>query len=130
MKNILELSHVSYLYSEKTPFEMQALHDVSVGFEEGCVTGIIGHTGSGKSTLVQMLNGLLRPSEGQVLLNGEDIWRKPKEITSVRYRVGLVMQYPEYQLFDETVRADIGFAPRNMGLSEKETEERVYFEVK
>ena len=125
MKNILELSHVSYLYSEKTPFEMQALHDVSVGFEEGCVTGIIGHTGSGKSTLVQMLNGLLRPSEGQVLLNGEDIWRKPKEITSVRYRVGLVMQYPEYQLFDETVRADIGFAPRNMGLSEKEIEERV-----
>lgn len=125
MKNILELSHVSYLYSEKTPFEMQALHDVSVGFEEGAVTGIIGHTGSGKSTLVQMLNGLLRPSEGQVLLNGEDIWKKPKEITSVRYRVGLVMQYPEYQLFDETVRADIGFAPRNMGLSAEEVEERV-----
>lgn len=125
MKNILELSHVSYLYSEKTPFEMQALRDISVGFEAGAVTGIIGHTGSGKSTLVQMLNGLLRPSEGQVLLNGEDIWRKPKEITSVRYRVGLVMQYPEYQLFDETVRADIGFAPRNMGLSEKEVDERV-----
>ena len=125
MSHILALENISYFYSEKTPFEKQALRDVSVSFEEGMVTGIIGHTGSGKSTLVQMLNGLLRPSAGRVLLDGKDIWENPKEISRVRFRVGLVMQYPEYQLFDETVRADIGFAPRNMGLSDQEIEERV-----
>ena len=125
MSTILSLSHVSYLYSEKTPFEMQALHDVSMDFEEGRVTGIIGHTGSGKSTLVQMLNGLLTPTSGQVFFDGQDIWNQKKELPSVRFQVGLVMQYPEYQLFDDTVRADIGFAPRNMGLSEKEIDERV-----
>ncbi len=125
MSTILSLSHVSYLYSEKTPFEMQALHDVSMDFEEGRVTGIIGHTGSGKSTLVQMLNGLLTPTSGQVFFDGQDIWSQKKELSSVRFQVGLVMQYPEYQLFDDTVRADIGFAPRNMGLSEKEIDERV-----
>lgn len=121
----LELSHVSFLYSEKTPFEMKALQDVSMAFEEKKVTGIIGHTGSGKSTLVQMMNGLLRPTSGKVLLNGQDIWENPKEISAVRFRVGLVMQYPEYQLFDETIREDIGFGPRNMGLSDKEVEDRV-----
>lgn len=125
MSTILSLSHVSYLYSAKTPFEMQALHDVSMDFEEGSVTGIIGHTGSGKSTLVQMLNGLLTPTSGQVFFDGQDIWNQKKELPSVRFQVGLVMQYPEYQLFDDTVRADIGFAPRNMGLSEKEIDERV-----
>ncbi len=122
---VLELSNVSFLYSEKTPFEMQALSDVNMTFEKNKITGIIGHTGSGKSTLVQLMNGLLKPTSGKVFLNGEDIWEKPKEITSVRYRVGLVMQYPEYQLFDETVRADIGFGPRNMGLSAEEIEKRV-----
>jgi len=123
--NILELDHVSCVYSKGTPFEMKALDDVSVGFEKGKVTGVIGHTGSGKSTLVQMLNGLLKPTSGRILLDGKDIWAKPKKIGSVRHRVGLVMQYPEYQLFDETVRADIGYAPRNMKLPPEIVAERV-----
>ena len=115
--DILKLENVSCIYGAGTPFEIKALDGVSVGFEKGKVTGIIGHTGSGKSTLVSMLNGLIKPTHGKVLLDGKDIWEKPKEIGRVRYRVGLVMQYPEYQLFDETVRADIGYAPRNMKLS-------------
>ena len=123
--SILELREVSYVYGEGTPFEKIALDRVSVSFERGVITGLIGHTGSGKSTLVQLLNGLLRPRSGTVLLDGVDIWEKPKEIGKIRHRVGLVMQYPEYQLFDETVRADIGFAPRNMGLSTDEVEARV-----
>ena len=123
--NILELQDVSYIYGEGTPFEMTALNHVHVGFEAGVITGLIGHTGSGKSTLVQLLNGLLRPKNGKVLFDGSDIWEKPKEIGKIRYRVGLVMQYPEYQLFDETVRADIGFGPRNMGLSNEEINARV-----
>ena len=126
MQNKLEVSHVSYVYSENTPFEMAALRDVSLGFESGKITGLIGHTGSGKSTLVQMLNGLLTPSSGAVLLDGEDIAKmKKKDLPRLRFRVGLVMQYPEYQLFDETVRKDIGFGPRNMGLSDGEIAERV-----
>lgn len=108
-----------------TPFRTEALKNVSVGFERGLITGVIGHTGSGKSTLVQMLNGLIRPAEGRVLLDGKDIWEKPKEIRSVRFRVGLVMQYPEYQLFDETVEKDIGYALRNQGLGQDEIRERV-----
>jgi energy-coupling factor transport system ATP-binding protein len=104
---------------------MTALKNVNVGFEAGAVTGLIGHTGSGKSTLVQMLNGLIRPTSGSILLDGEDIWERPKEIRRIRFRVGLVMQYPEYQLFDETVRRDIGFALRNMELSEEEIAARV-----
>lgn len=123
--NKLELMGVSFVYSRGTPFEKVALDDVSVGFEAGKITGLIGHTGSGKSTLVNLLNGLYKPTEGRVLLGGEDIWQNPKEISKVRYKVGLVMQYPEYQLFDETVRADIGFGPRNCGLSEEEVEKRV-----
>lgn len=122
---ILEVRDVSCVYGAGTPFETVALDHVSVGFEKGRITGVIGHTGSGKSTLVQMLNGLLRPTSGSVLLEGQNIWDKPREIGRVRFRVGLVMQYPEYQLFDETVRADIGFGPRNMGLSPEEIEERV-----
>ena len=125
MSNVLELRGVSYDYNAKTPFATAALRNVSIGFEEGKITGVIGHTGSGKSTLVQLLNGLLRPSEGQVLLHGKDIWEKPKEIAKVRFSVGLVMQYPEYQLFDATVRLDIGFGPRNMKLPEEEIEARV-----
>jgi energy-coupling factor transport system ATP-binding protein len=121
----LEVKGVTHVYGAKTPFEKTALHDVSVGFEAGKITGLIGHTGSGKSTLVQMLNGLLRPLSGEILLDGEDIWSRPKEIGRVRTRVGLVMQYPEYQLFDETVRRDIGFALRNAGLPETEIDERV-----
>ncbi|MBQ9735534.1 MAG: energy-coupling factor transporter ATPase [Clostridia bacterium] len=122
---ILELDGVSCVYGRGTPFEIAALENVSVGFEKGRVTGVIGHTGSGKSTLVQMLNGLLRPTAGRVLLDGKDIWEKPREIGKVRFRVGLVMQYPEYQLFDTTVRADISYGPRNMGLSQTEIAERV-----
>lgn len=123
--NKIEIQNVSYTYSKGTPFQMVALNDVSVAFEKGKITGLIGHTGSGKSTLVHMLNGLYRPTSGRILLDGQDIWEKPKEISKIRYRVGLVMQYPEYQLFDDTVRLDIGFGPRNQGLSEEEVEERV-----
>ena len=123
--NILELKNVSHIYSKGTPFQKIALNDISVGFEKGKITGLIGHTGSGKSTLVNLLNGLNKPTSGTVLLDGKNIWEKPKEIGKVRFRVGLVMQYPEYQLFDETVKLDIGFALRNQGLSEEEIEERV-----
>ena len=123
--NILELKGVSYVYSKGTPFQKTALNNVDISFEKGKITGVIGHTGSGKSTLVNLLNGLNKPTEGVVLLDGCDIWEKPKEIAKVRYRVGLVMQYPEYQLFDETVRDDIGFGPRNQGLSSDEIDERV-----
>lgn len=125
MNEILKLENVSYIYGQGTPFEKVALDNVSVSFERGKITGLIGHTGSGKSTLVNLLNGLYKPTSGRVLLDGQDIWENPKEIYKVRYRVGLVMQYPEYQLFDETVRDDIGFAPRNLGLSESEVAERV-----
>lgn len=119
------LDHISYTYGKGTPFEVKALDDVSLTIRESAVTGIIGHTGSGKSTMVQLFNGLEKPESGKVLLDGEDIWAKPKEIRQVRFRVGLVMQYPEYQLFEETVWKDIAFGPRNMGLSEKEIAERV-----
>lgn len=116
----LKLEHVSYLYSEGTPFEKCALDDISLTIENGSFIGIIGHTGSGKSTLVQHLNGLVRPSAGRVLLDGKDIWEEPKKIRAIRFRVGLVFQYPEYQLFEETVYKDIAFGPKNMGLSEGE----------
>lgn len=123
--NILELKGVSYVYSKGTPFQKVALDNIDVSFEKGKITGLIGHTGSGKSTLVNLLNGLYKPTSGNVYLDGKDIWENPKEIGKIRYRVGLVMQYPEYQLFDETVRLDIGFALRNQGLSPAEIELRV-----
>ena len=113
----LTLEHITYTYGKGAPYEIQALCDVSLTFRAGEITGLIGHTGSGKSTLVQMLNGLLRPDSGRVLLDGKDIWAEPKKIRDVRFRVGLVMQYPEYQLFDETVAADIAFGPKNMGMA-------------
>lgn len=122
----LTLENISYVYGEGTPFETHALCDVSFGVRENSVTGLIGHTGSGKSTLVQLFNGLAKPTAGRILLDGTDIWEKPKEIKKIRFRVGLVMQYPEYQLFEETVRADIAFGPKNMGLSEAEVAERVH----
>ncbi|MBR6782409.1 MAG: energy-coupling factor transporter ATPase [Clostridia bacterium] len=122
----LRLENINYYYGKGTPFEVKALDGISLDIHAGKLTGIIGHTGSGKSTLVQLLNGLARPGEGRVLLDGEDIWARPKEIGKIRYRVGLVMQYPEYQLFEETVFADIAYGPRNMGLSEEEIKERVY----
>ena len=122
--NVLELENVSYVYGADTPYRMDALKNISFGFEKGKITGLIGHTGSGKSTLAQMLNGLIKPHSGRVLLNGRDIWEEPKKIRDVRFKVGLVMQYPEYQLFDDTVKSDIGFALRNMELSADEIEER------
>ena len=97
----ITLEHVSYIYSKGTPFEIKALDDVCLDIHEGTITGIIGHTGSGKSTMVQLFNGLTKPMEGRILLDGKDIWEKPKEIGKIRFRVGLVMQYPEYQLFEE-----------------------------
>ncbi len=125
MSNILELKDVSFTYSGGTPFEMVALKNINISFERGKITGLIGHTGSGKSSLVNLLNGLYKPTSGKVLLDGRDIWENPKEISSVRFRVGLVMQYPEYQLFDETVEADIGFALRNKGLAPNDIKARV-----
>ncbi len=122
---ILEMEQVSYTYGAGSPFEQQALRDVSFQTVPGELLGIIGHTGSGKSTLIRHLNGLLRPSAGQIRLDGQDIWERPKEIRSIRFRVGMVFQYPEYQLFEETVRKDIAFGPRNMGLSEEEIDRRV-----
>lgn len=122
---MLRLEHITYRYSAGTPFEVKALDNVTLDIRRGRITGLIGHTGSGKSTLVQLLNGLTRPEAGRVLLDGQDIWQDPKQIGKVRFRVGLVMQYPEYQLFEETVRADIAFGPRNMQLSGEEIAERV-----
>ena len=121
----ISLEDVSYTYSKGTPFEIKALDHVNLDIHEGTVTGIIGHTGSGKSTMVQLFNGLTKPMEGRILLDGVDIWEKPKEIGKIRYRVGLVMQYPEYQLFEETVEADIAYGPKNMGLDEEEIRRRV-----
>ena len=121
----ITLDHISYTYSKGTPFEIKALDDVCLDIHEGTITGIIGHTGSGKSTMVQLFNGLSRPMEGRILLDGMDIWEKPKEIGKIRFRVGLVMQYPEYQLFEETVNADIAYGPKNMGLDEEEIQRRV-----
>lgn len=121
----IELKDVSYVYGARTPFEIAALNGINLNISSGSVTGIIGHTGSGKSTLVRLLNGLERPSGGQVLIDGKDIWDKPREIGKIRFRVGLVMQYPEYQLFEETVARDIAYGPSNMGLDAAEIEERV-----
>lgn len=121
---ILETKNLIYTYGVGTPFEKTAVQDVSIAVEKSEFVGVIGHTGSGKSTLIQMLNGLIRPTGGQVLLNGQDIWEKPKEIRRVRFQVGMVFQYPEYQLFEETVLKDIMFGPKNMGLSDEEAMER------
>lgn len=121
----LRLENITYIYGKNTPFEVRALDGVSLDIHAGKLTGIIGHTGSGKSTLIQLFNGLTRAESGRVLLDGGDIWANPKEIGKIRYRVGLVMQYPEYQLFEETVAADIAFGPKNMKLSEEEIRERV-----
>lgn len=123
--SLLSVKDVSFVYSQKTPFQHTAVEHVSFDVDQGDFIGIIGHTGSGKSTLVQMLNGLLKPASGTITLDGIDIWDKPKEIRKIRFRVGLVFQYPEYQLFEETVEKDISFGPMNMGLSEEEIKERV-----
>jgi len=125
MTPILSAQHLHFIYGEKTPYEKHAVTDVSFSVMPGEIVGIIGHTGSGKSTLMQLLNGLLKPQSGTVLIDGKDMWENPKEIRQYRFQVGLVFQYPEYQLFDETVEKDIGFGPKNMGLSETEIHNRV-----
>ncbi len=123
--SILELKNICYTYGVGTPFEKKAVNDVSFSVNKGELIGIIGHTGSGKSTLVQMLNGLMKPTSGQVLLDGVDIWDKPKEIRKIRFKVGMVFQYPEYQLFEETVYKDISFGPFNKGLSQEKIDKEV-----
>ena len=125
MEPILQIKNLNYIYSIGTPFEHKALEDVNFSVERGEFIGIIGHTGSGKSTLMQQLNGLLKPTSGQVLLDGKDIWSDKKLTRQARFRVGLVFQYPEYQLFEETVYKDIAFGPKNMGLSAEEIDRRV-----
>ncbi len=122
---VLETQNLSFVYSPGTPFEKTAMADVSLSVEEGDFVGVIGHTGSGKSTLVQHLNGLLKPTSGKVLLEGRDIWAEPKKIRDVRFQVGMVFQYPEHQLFEDTTYKDIAFGPKNMGLSEDEIDARV-----
>ena len=125
MAPFLEVRDLTHIYSAGTPFEHIALDHVSFYVEKGEFIGIIGHTGSGKSTLMQHLNGLLKPTSGQILLDGKDIWSDKKTTRQTRFRVGLVFQYPEYQLFEETVYKDIAFGPKNMGLDKKEIDRRV-----
>ena len=125
MVPILEVKNLHHTYSIGTPFEHDALRDVSFSVQRGEFIGVIGHTGSGKSTLMQHLNGLLKPTSGQILLDGKDIWSDKKLTRQSRFRVGLVFQYPEYQLFEETVYKDIAFGPKNMGLKSDEIDRRV-----
>ena len=122
---ILEAKDLTYTYSIGSPFEKTAIDHINLQIEEGEFVGVIGHTGSGKSTLMQMMNGLLEPTGGQILLDGVDIWDKKTDRRKVRFQVGLVFQYPEYQLFEETVYQDIAFGPKNMKLSEEEIDRRV-----
>lgn len=125
MAHRLEIRDLTYIYSPGTPYEKTAVSHLNFYVEENEVLGVIGHTGSGKSTLIQHLNGLLKPTEGEVLLDGKNIWSKEQKIRDVRFRIGLVFQYPEYQLFEETIAKDIAFGPRNMGLCEQEVDRRV-----
>ncbi len=122
---LLEIKDLSFTYGPGTVFEKKAVNNVSLSIEKGDFIGIIGHTGSGKSTFIQTLNGLYKPTEGQIILDGKDIWENPKKIRNVRFRVGMVFQYPEYQLFEETAEKDIAYGPKNMGLSDSEIKERV-----
>ena len=125
MEPIIRVENLTHIYSAGTPFERSAVKGLHMDVMRGEFLGIIGHTGSGKSTLISHLNGLLKPTAGRVLLDGRDIWENPKEIRKVRFQVGLVFQYPEYQLFEETVYKDIAFGPGNMGLSKEEIDRRV-----
>ena len=125
MTAAIEVKNLTHIYSVGTPFEHDAIKNINFSVEKGEFLGIIGHTGSGKSTLIQHLNGLLKPTAGEVLLHGENIWRDKQTTRAVRFRVGLVFQYPEYQLFEETVYQDIAFGPKNMGLAEDEVRRRV-----
>lgn len=121
--DVLKIENLCYVYSPNTPYVTTAVDNISFTVKKGEIFGIIGHTGSGKSTLLQMLNGLLKPSSGRVLLNGKDIWENPKAMRQIRSKIGLVFQYPEYQLFEETVLTDISYGPKNMGLTKEQAEE-------
>lgn len=123
--SVIKTEHLTHLYSIGTPFEKAAINDVNIEISQGEFVGVIGHTGSGKSTLIQHFNGLLKPTSGKIYLDGKDIWADKSQIRSVRFQVGLVFQYPEYQLFEETVYKDIAFGPKNMGLSDEEVDLRV-----
>ncbi len=122
---MINVEDVNYVYQPGTPFEKQALSDINLEIPNGSITAIIGRTGSGKSTLVQLFNALIRPTSGRITINGTDITAKNSDLRAMRFKVGLVFQYPEYQLFEETVFADVAFGPKNMGLSDEETERRV-----
>src|SRR5690554_2806592 len=121
----LKVEHLSYIYNADGPMEKQALNDISLSIEDGDFIGIIGHTGSGKSTLIQHFNGLLKPTTGRVFLDGVDIFSKQISLKTVRQKVGMVFQYPEHQLFGETVYEDVAFGPKNMGINESKLEQRV-----
>ena len=125
MNEVLRVEHLSHIYSPGTPFEKKAVDDVSFSVRRGEFVGLIGHTGSGKSTLIQHFNGLLKPHTGHIYINGEDIFQSKEMTRAARFAVGLVFQYPEYQLFEETVYADVAFGPKNMGLDAREVERRV-----
>ncbi len=126
MNPVMSIRGLSHIYSPKTPFECSAINNIDLDIYAGETLGVIGHTGSGKSTLISHLNGLIKPSDGKVLYHGEDIFKSAEFTHKIRFRVGLVLQYPEYQLFEETVYKDIAFGPRNMGLSQAEIDERVF----
>ena len=125
MNEVLKIEHLSHIYSAGTPFEKKAVDDVSFSAQRGEFIGLIGHTGSGKSTLIQHFNGLLKPTSGKIYINGEDIFQSKEMTRAARFAVGLVFQYPEYQLFEETVYADVAFGPKNMGLDKDEIDRRV-----
>ena len=122
---IIKAENLTYVYGEGTPFRKVALDDVNIDIQEGELIGIIGHTGSGKSTLIQHFNGLLKPTSGKVIVDGEELFADKSRLRAIRFKVGLVFQYPEYQLFEETVYKDIAFGPKNMGLSDDEIDIRV-----
>ena len=130
MNEIIRIENLTHTYGEGTPFRRSAVENLSLDIYHGEFLGLIGHTGSGKSTLIQHLNGLLKPTGGRVLLDGEDIWADPKKIRSVRFRVGLVFQYPEYQLFEADIFTDVCFGPKNLGLPQEEVEKRVNHALK
>lgn len=130
MNEIIRIENLTHTYGEGTPFRRSAVENLSLDIYRGEFLGLIGHTGSGKSTLIQHLNGLLKPTGGRVLLDGEDIWADPKKIRSVRFRVGLVFQYPEYQLFEADIFTDVCFGPKNLGLPQEEVEKRARHALK
>ena len=123
--SVIKTEGLTYVYGEGTPFCKIAVDNVDLEIEEGEFVGVIGHTGSGKSTLIQHFNGLLKPTSGKVYIDGEELWKDKSRLRDIRFKVGLVFQYPEYQLFEETVYKDIAFGPKNMGLSDEDTDKRI-----